>query len=319
MESNPITTTLNYLFGWTVLTVALSWLLAVLYPIFAHAIKGNNPERMALFTLLYGLLAPAATVVSLFLLSLPTLAFPFIADHCHDLNCTPHRLHMTTDTLEGIIFVVITVGLLTGVFAMMLMQLFSSQRKLLALSHLSEPTEAAYRVVDIPLHLAWCAGLFKPQVFLSRGLIESLTSEQLSIVLAHEWTHAVRKDNLRKWCLHWATIIWPKPTRKKIRHDFLNQIELACDLIAVRSRVQENDIDFLIDTLNVCSAASEADDPKQHSVTERKVAALRLKEKKFRENKFIFFKTIGITGCLWLMVVVLGLRVGHPLLEWLSK
>ncbi len=336
MESSFLTAVFNYLFGWTVLTVILSWLLAVVYPVFAGVLKDHHPKRVALFTLLYGLLAPAATIVSLVLLSHPTVSFPFVMDHCHDLNCTPHALHMTTDTIEGIITVVIAVSLLAIAFAMILFQILRTQNKLLVLSRLSEPTESAYRVVENPAHLAWCVGLFKPQVYLSSGLIDALLPEQLQVVLAHEWAHAVRKDNLRKWCLHWATIIWPIPLRNNIRQDFIFSSELVCDLIAVSSKSQESVrdsskdsskecskdtlINNLIDTLNVCGASSKKDEALTPlSMDERKSAALSLKTWQSRKNRFTEFKPLGTIVCLWVIVVLLGVHFGHPLLEWLSN
>ncbi len=322
MTSNVLLAVLNYLFGWTTLTVLLSLLLAVGYPVFARIVKHNSAEDSAFFTLIYGLLAPIATTASLVVLSLPALSSYIIADHCHGDDCTPHALHITTDTVEGVVTVIAAVALLTVFIVAVLMQLMRAQRNLNTLKNFSEPAQSTFRVVETDAHLAWCAGLFKPQIYVSSGLMQSLTAEQLHLVLLHEHSHAVRKDNLRKWCLHWASIIWPKKLRAKIRQDHSNYAELASDIAAARSSTVNNEM--FMSTLEACRGCKRPDqelDPVAFNVRkntiENELSAYGSQSTK--ANNVVFFQSTVTTVWLWIAAVMSAIYFGHPLLEWLSR
>ncbi|MCE2030137.1 M56 family metallopeptidase [Sessilibacter corallicola] len=323
MTSSVLLAVLNYLFGWTTLTVLLSLLLAAGYPVFARIVKHNSAEDSAFFTLIYGLLAPIATTASLVVLSLPALSSYIIADHCHGDDCTPHALHITTDTVEGVVTVIAAVGLLTVFIVAVLMQLMRAQRNLNTLKNFSEPAQSTFRVVETDAHLAWCAGLFKPQIYVSSGLIQSLTTEQLNLVLLHEHSHAVRKDNLRKWCLHWASIIWPKKLRAKIRQDHSNYAELASDAAVARS-YNNIDQDVFVSTLQACAACKKPNQEFEsvaNKLRENAFESQRIEQSTHKDalSRFSFFKSMVITLWLWVAAVISSIYFGHPLLEWLSR
>lgn len=319
--SNSLTMVANYLFGWTVLTIALSWLIAGTYPLVSRVLANCKAESAAFFTLLYGMLAPTAATTALILLSMPALAFPFITDHCHGSTCAPHTLHITTNTAEGIVTVAIAVTLLMGVFTFMLIQLFSSRRQLRVLSHLSEAGATAYRVVEGPDHIAWCAGLLRPQVYLSRGLIESLTPRQVQIILAHELTHAIRKDNLRKWGIHWSTLAWPALVKAQIRQDLSNYHERICDLAAARINKDQLNKDELISTLIAYHAGTKQSVKSMDQITlqQRLASFYRVPSLKQSDQLISELKPMGIITGAWLTAAILALHIGHPLLEWLSQ
>jgi hypothetical protein len=132
--TSTLTSIGNYLFGWTVITLVLSWLLAIGYPLFLRVLATASAQQASRLTLIYTLLPPAATVLSLIILSLPAQSFPFVADHCHDAVCTPHTLYMTSDTLVGLVSVIAVIAVLTGLFALMTTQLINSRKRLQALA-----------------------------------------------------------------------------------------------------------------------------------------------------------------------------------------
>jgi len=319
--SNTLTTAANYLFGWTVLTITLSWLLAGLYPVVSRILAKGKPESAAFYTLLYGLLAPTSATTALSLLSLPALAFPFIADHCHGFTCSPHALHIATNTAAGIIIVTLAVTLLLCILAFMLIQLFSSSRRLQLLSRLSETSAHNYRIVDESAHIAWCTGLLRPQVFVSRGLIDSLTNRQLEMVLAHELTHAIRKDNLRKWLAHWGTFAWPPLLKAKIRRDLSHHQERICDLAAARiNKNYASGNGFIWSLAAHDPSAREMTQPrKQEPLGQKLTSCARLLPLERGDLSISGLKSTGTIACAWLIASILALRLGHPLLEWLSQ
>ena len=217
--------------------------------------------------------------------------------------------------------VAITVTLLMGVLTFMLIQLFSSRQQLRVLSHLSEAGAKAYRVVETPDHIAWCTGLLRSQVFLSRGLINSLTPKQIQIILAHELTHAIRKDNLRKWVMHWSTLAWPKLVKGQIRQDLSNYHERICDLAATTVNKKQINKDELINTLIAYhTGTKQSTDSTDQILLQQRLASLDCVTSRKQNNRPVSeLKPIGIITGVWLTAAILALHVGHPLLEWLAQ
>jgi len=52
--------------------------------------------------------------------------------------------------------------------------------------------------LDSPAASAFCAGLLRPRVFVTRGMVAALADEELEAVLVHEAEHARRRDPLRR-------------------------------------------------------------------------------------------------------------------------
>ena len=319
--SNALTAAANSLFGWTVLTIALSWLLAVLYPVVARTLAKGQPESAAFYTLLYGLLAPASATTALSLLALPTLAFPFITDHCHGFSCAPHTLHIATNTSVGILTVALTVTLLLSILTFMLIQLFSSNRRLQLLNRLSDASTNNYLIVEESTHIAWCAGLLKPQIYLSRGLLDAVTPRQLQVILAHELMHAIRKDNFRKWIVHWGTLAWPPLLKSTIRRDLSNYHERIADLAAARINHEHISEDELVHTLTAYHAPATTNTKHKGQVRleDRSAFLTRLSSLKYSGHLISDLKPSSIIACAWLITSILALWLGHPVLEWLSQ
>ena len=318
--SDILITTISYVFGWIVIFVLLSWMMACLYLLLSRSFAKVKAEQAANAILMYGLLSPAAATVALIVLSFPNLAFSFVADHCHGQDCSPHTLQMTLSSVQGMVTVSVAVSLLTGIFIVMALQLSSSRSKLKMLSYLSEPTALPYKIVDSNSKLAWCAGLIKPEIFISRGLANKLTEEQMQIVLAHEFMHAKRKDNLRKWLLHWSSIVWTKHHRTRIKQDFSNYTEQVCDLAAVQALKGSNGFTAVMETLDTCDSHACETNAEQRNAT--RIQAL----KKECQSKSASIKPAIITrwtpvlsvSCLWIFAVILAVYLGHPLLEWVA-
>jgi Zn-dependent protease with chaperone function len=88
--------------------------------------------------------------------------------------------------------------------------------------------------LDSPAASAFCAGLLRPRVFVTSGMVASLGDEELGAVLVHEAEHARRRDPLRRLAgraaadvLFWLPLVgwW---TRRR-----LEDAELAADRAAI--------------------------------------------------------------------------------------
>ncbi|MBW9268472.1 MAG: M48 family metalloprotease [Candidatus Thiodiazotropha sp. (ex. Lucinisca nassula)] len=313
----------NILFAWTVMFLVLSWMLAGAYSFFTSFIAGMKVTHAAWLTLAYGLMAPVAATLTLTILYMPTVAFSLVADHCHGALCTPHTLQITTETINGMVTVTFIVTILVFVGTLMVMQSLSGRRRLQTLSDLSESTSKYYRLVDNPVAVAWCAGLFRPQVFLSSGLVNNLSTRQVQIILTHELAHAMRRDNLSKWCLHWATIAWPKSRRQRIRYEFVDYTEQISDLAAAYVHQGKTDLADLIRLLDSCCASSSKhNNPARHDHIVKRIIALEHELERQtggtateRERLFPGYAVASV----WLVFIVMAVHYGHPLLEWLSR
>ncbi len=314
---------LYHISSWVIIFVALSWLIASFYPLMSRILTKVTAEHAALCILLYGLLVPLAAPAGLIALSLPEFAFPFIADHCHDLDCTPHSLQFTVDKTQTLTIIALFVSLLIAVCTMIIVQLRWNQNKLDMLNRLARPTTSSYKVLDSKAALAWCSGLLKPKIFISRGLSEMLTKEQMQFVLAHEQTHVIRKDNLRKWLIYWATIAWPKRYRIRIRQELSDYTEQVCDLVAVQSEHQTLEISLVMETLEKCYSSID----KNHNSNEANdfIARAQMLKKHWesrsvshKNSTFTHWLATAFIGSLWCISIILTIHLGHPVLEWLA-
>lgn len=121
-----------------------------------------------------------------------------------DPRCTPGGLGTLAAALLGVVLVV---GLAV---AALVRAVYRTGGALAAVSSLPSLPAAALGHAGAGLHLprvtcvdadppiALCAGLLRPRIFVSRGLVDALSIEELRAVLLHEASHARRRDPLRR-------------------------------------------------------------------------------------------------------------------------
>jgi hypothetical protein len=93
--------------------------------------------------------------------------------------------------------------------------------------------EGQYRVAtDRPV--AFAAGLFRPSVYLSRGLVDRLDSREIDIVVAHEQAHARRCDPALRFLASLFASLHLPATARRLMSDLTLAQEQACDAITAR-------------------------------------------------------------------------------------
>lgn len=91
------------------------------------------------------------------------------------------------------------------------------------------------RLVDTPGPLAFCFGWLRPEICLSRTLVEALTAAELEAVLRHEAWHLRQRDPLRVLLAHAAAAaLFFLPLARDGLRAYLVRRELAADAAAVR-------------------------------------------------------------------------------------
>lgn len=221
---------------WLVATVFTSLLSAALYAWFRRAIGNNDPATRSLVTLGYAVVGPATGVVTAIVSVSPGAARLLIMEHCHAGVCDSHAPLLGGASFGSVgLVAVASLGALVAGAGVMRAVVYGSRRlrSLFALSRYSR--ERRHLVVDSDQVFAWCCGLFRQRIVLSRGLVERLSAVELDVVLAHERAHVARFDNLRNFIGRWATILWPVGARTRIRADLEADSERVCDVAALRA------------------------------------------------------------------------------------
>jgi len=106
----------------------------------------------------------------------------------------------------------------------------------LARPRLSTIAGSRVTVVEDARPLAFCAGLLRPRIFLSRATVEALDESELSVVVAHEACHAKQRDPLRVLVTRvLADALFFLPAARRLGRRYEELVEIAADQFAVRS------------------------------------------------------------------------------------
>jgi len=220
---------------WLIATMAGSLLTGLAYPLVRGWIGHLGPSLRSVVRLMYAATAPLAALLSVAIVSHPTIADLLVAAHCHGSQCTAHAPVYAANS--SLLFAVSLIGSLIVLLllATLLWTLRIGQRQLRVLSALAHRSVQGFHTLDSAEELVFCTGLLRPQILLSQGLVDRLQPDELAVVLAHEQAHAERLDNLRAFLLYWLTVFWPGSLRRRAQRDGRADAEQACDLAAARA------------------------------------------------------------------------------------
>ncbi|MCR9106535.1 MAG: M56 family metallopeptidase [Gammaproteobacteria bacterium] len=217
-----------------VATVVASVLGALLYPLVRRISAGLSPSLRSSVRLAYVMVGPAAVWLALVVVSEPRLSSVLVPPHCHGELCGLHAPVYAHDSMIMLFLAAISSVVLMGLLALLLWALRRGQNQLRVLRLFTRPSGGGFRTLDSPELMAFCAGLWRPEVVVSQGLIAQLQPVELDIVLAHERAHCARYDNARLLLARWFTLLWPARLGNQVRSDIRADAEQACDLAAAR-------------------------------------------------------------------------------------
>jgi beta-lactamase regulating signal transducer with metallopeptidase domain len=121
--------------------------------------------------------------------------------------------------------------------------------------HSASASLPRFKIIDSSKCFAYCTGLLRARLVVSRGLLASLSPAQLDAVLIHEQAHATRYDNLR---LLLTTIsLWPLPRSWSyaLMRDLTSTAETVCDRKAAK---RLGNVETVIDAISILSRARSA-------------------------------------------------------------
>jgi hypothetical protein len=306
---------LAHLAAWLLLSVLLSWGVAGCWRIARPQPVSFLPDVQVklLFTLVW--LPFICAAFSLIINELPPISRYLVGEHCHESHCGPHDLYLPTSSALGAGVLAFAIGLLSFSILMMVRQVYLNKRfhQLLQLASASDSQadmNQVYQRVDSTIPFAWCAGLLRPQIYVSKGLVDKLTDNQLNLVLLHEFNHVRQLDNIKLMCVRYLMFLWPKRWRKAYRHAFINGLELRSDMFALNNAGHHTTLDDL--PLCVCQQEEwGASDERRERLNQ-----LLTKPQNTLMQYAVSYISVFVLGVL---LTIIAVAVGHPLMEFLLQ
>lgn len=214
---------------WLVLWLVLMVILRVLYPLMRPVLFHLHPKHGSSLLLLLWSAPFALSLVTTLLLLMPALDGLLIEPHCHG-DCAHHVPTTSTGVLAwsgfslaalvalGLCLHVVK-GLWRGVHMRIQFEALSSRQQ-------------GYRLLDANQPAVFTLGWWRPRVFVSKGLVGGCSPKELTIILAHEEAHRLRRDNLRLLLGRMFCLVLPRAWRQRIMHDLHLLCEQSCDFAA---------------------------------------------------------------------------------------
>ncbi len=199
------------------------------------AVRGMAPWQGSLVLLMFAaapLLLAAFVVLAVFV---PPIAGLVIDLHCHDGICGQHAPVLPRLPAAAVLALLVlapfsALALFGAVIAWRAAGFGS------VLARLAEPGhDPAFQVLESTEAFAVSTGLLRRHVLVSRALLDSVTDEQLRVVIAHEQAHVCRFDNLRSLLAASATVLWPRRARRRLLDALHLAAEQACDEAVARA------------------------------------------------------------------------------------
>jgi Zn-dependent protease with chaperone function len=237
--------------GYTLAITCLAWVCVALYSRFR--LQQRPKQRIRLYALAIGL--PIYAEVGSYLIYLfrpaPHTPIGYYLSHFHAFVL--QRLPLDTfleplveEVALGLLVLITLMSLARfGYGTWQLMSLLQDAKPLRSTSHAHLGAQFAQATVHFGhtmptimiLHhetpLACTIGLLAPAIYLSSGLLELLTPDEIVAVLCHEWAHILRRDNLWNWVVRLLRdLLFFLPANHLLWRSMVASQDEACDALA---------------------------------------------------------------------------------------
>jgi Zn-dependent protease with chaperone function len=305
-------TSLDVPFALPWLAFAVTWfalgpVAVLLHRVLRHPLAAIEAPQRAVLLLALALLPIVGAAIVAVLGFAPQIGGLAVNAHCHaTTGCGPH-----VPTLHASLVEAGFVGaLLLLATSSVIWRCGDRLRRSLALADTLNAfaTPAGredFAVVESGEVFAYCVGLLRPRLVVSRGLLARLSAPQRDAVLAHERAHAARFDNLRQWLATVSLRALPRMLRSSLLRELAQAGEQSCDLAAVAA-VGSANIAAALHTLGV-----------QRERTAERLASLTAPSVTLPPTGVLALIVMGYTVCVLpsLDIAHYGLEV---LLRWLG-
>ncbi|MBA3264168.1 MAG: M48 family metalloprotease [Thermoleophilaceae bacterium] len=181
-----------------------------------------------------GLLATAlALVVALTRVRLNRPSLEAIGEACRQMGLTD----ISPGSLLVLLLGSVSLAVVALAFRSAFGQLRARRRFLRGLRVIGRADAGGYEtlIVDDPRPQAFCTGLLRPHIYVSRGTLDLLDDDELAAVAAHEAHHAQRRDPLRMFISRTLSdALFFMPVLGRLADRYAALAEFAADEAAVR-------------------------------------------------------------------------------------
>jgi Zn-dependent protease with chaperone function len=223
------------------LCVLALWLLfgllqAGIYRWLQPTLQTIDPSQASTVLLSWLALAPFAALLASYVLYSPDLAQWLVAGHCHSDECHMHGPQSRLAVLPA--------ALLTGWTLYTLVRCVRRQwlpaRRLC--DHLASigDDNGGFITLASTQPTAFTLGWLKPKIFISTGMQEACSAQDIDCILHHEAAHLQRRDNLRLLVGKILTAPLPRRSAQPALDDLKLSCEKACDLRAAAMLSRES-------------------------------------------------------------------------------
>jgi len=113
-------------------------------------------------------------------------------------------------------------------------RLITNARQLKLLYQLAEENERGFYQLEAEKITAFTAGIIKPRCYITNGLLQQLSAQELTIVQLHESAHAKSFDPLKKWLFQLLTSFYPVSVSRQMNICMTLVMEQSADARVAR-------------------------------------------------------------------------------------
>lgn len=216
---------------WLLTWLVLSCVFGLLYPLIRNSFRRIHPGQGSVL-LLYFWSGPALlsllTTVLLFIAPLEGVA---VSDHCHG-DCGDHVPLVNSPWLAGAGLCLLA-ALVAGLAVHFMLSLSRGIKMRRQLKLLATPDKGFQRV-NTGVAAVFTLGWWRPEVYVSTALLSHCQEQDLSVILAHEKAHLMRRDNLALLLVRVFTLMLPRRWQHDVLADMHLLCEQACDFVSAK-------------------------------------------------------------------------------------
>ncbi len=214
---------------WLAVWLVLSVLFVLIYPLLRARLLNLHPRHGSTLLLAWWVLPLAASLLSTMILFMPPAESLLVEAHCH-AECASHAPLIDSPALAGLGIALGTLVLLT--LAWRFITTLRRSRQLHEQFDFLGRRRGAWYEMESDCPLVFTLGWWRPRIYLSSGLREACSEQDLDIILQHERAHQERRDNLRLLVARLCCAILPAPLSRRVLSDLQVVTEQACDFRA---------------------------------------------------------------------------------------
>ena len=239
--------------------VGCSVISALGYLTMARLFSSAQIHSASTLSFFYGVIPVLSSMVIAIMLLKPQWAELLFHEHCHGDVCGPH-VPDVSNTMPGVFFAAVAALIVAATVYLIGRQAWHNRRRQGTLRTLAnEVTPDQWSRIPGALPVAFTGGLLRPHIYVSDGMIDAVSEDELQLLLRHEQSHMRHRDPLRRFILNWSTRLWPRHLRQRFLADHALLCEQRADYDAVQYVGREGELLAMLDRLSELSGVKQCE------------------------------------------------------------